>query len=368
MTKIYLVTFLLLTTACHNQTAADPPERHSSDDTYYEYIVPNDDTLDEGQDEEAEDVNQNPVDEPLFVPEIDPSDFLCNRFGYSEPLPRPSLRIPDTIPTNVEERNQLVYDLIRDRLPQALEILDGALQNTAENCVTRFSANMNTREDLARQMPTLVHECGHFWWFENYSSSDAAFAVAPGIRNTCSGGGPSTQFGRSFARGLIRNDAEEPKWPPCAGAQVDQCDIYADTYLGGDPADAASVSSGGQGFDSLFEEVLEYVNGLSAGIAFEEYFGDRRISIRDGVSTTLWYLARYLNYAKVNEPSVYELLSEDPCWRESILIVWARGMYFLNQANNLDKLSIVSEDVERLLNQEHIQEVFYELQRVHGCR
>ena len=123
----------------------------------------------------------------------------------------------------------------------------------------------------------------------------------------------TSRGGKTFARSLIKKDAQYAKRQACGGKAGMGCDSYADVYLDGDPNDS-TFDSGYQGYNSVLEEATQYVNSLASALAFQDQYANEKVSDRDGILTFLWYIERYLAVARTDYPAAYKLLSEDSCW------------------------------------------------------
>ena len=133
---------------------------------------------------------------------------------------------------------------------------------------------------------------------------------------------------------------------------------------------AGGFQGGDQGFNLLFEELVQYVNSLATSYAFtDELNTGGRSSQKDGLLTFLWYLERYLYMARNDYPSAYaHILSGDGgCWRDLILQVWGRASLYLGITEDMPHLGI---DDAALLSLVETPELLAEIQRVRdaaGC-
>ena len=124
--------------------------------------------------------------------------------------------------------------------------------------------------------------------------------------------------------------------PPCNGSSSRNCDSYADIYLNGDPDDS-TFDSGDQGFNLLLEKpsstsIVSQQTTLSMIATVE-------VSRQDRLLTHLWWVMRYLKYARNNYPSTHSFLLGDACWK-AILTLWGRAWLYLDLTANMGNLGI----------------------------
>ena len=143
------------------------------------------------------------------------------------------------------------------------------------------------------------------------------------------------------------------------------CDGYAQVYLDGDPDDS-NFEGGDQGFNSVMEETVQYVNSLAVGYAFQDFY-ERTVSERDGLLTFLWYVGRYLRYGRDNYPDAYQWVLNDACYREAILTVWGRAWLYLDATKDLDQLGISDDALEALVMDSLILDEIQKVRDAHGC-
>ena len=183
----------------------------------------------------------------------------------------------------------------------------------------------------------------------------------------CKGGLSSQQGGKTFARSLIKNDEYQTFHPACKSLQGKNCDAYAFIYLDGNPNDS-KFEGGDQGFNALFEEVVQYVNSLIVGYAFADKkpaFGAS--SDRDGILTFLWYVERYLRMGRQDFPQAYKVLRDDKCWREAILTIWGRAWFYLEKTKNMKGLGINDKKLEGLVKNPELLNEIQLLRNKQGC-
>lgn len=295
---------------------------------------------------------------------VDPG---CTDGMYSEAPPDPTASIDDLVaaydPARVVD---LIDGALARRYPVGAAIFrGGASQTRLGDCVELFLDERATAADVLPQIDTLVHECGHFYDLGEGGFSDAAYVITPEVRFSCSSGDTTDRGGSTFARSRLNGDAQADRRQPCGGSFGTACDFYADTYLDGDPDDG-SFQSGDQGFDSLLEETVQYVNSLATSYAFHDAI-DGRVSARDGILTFLWYVERYLALARTDYPDAYALLSTDACWREAILTVWGRAWMMLGLTEDLSQLGLADVALEELVTQTVMLEEIDRLRVAAGC-
>jgi hypothetical protein len=184
---------------------------------------------------------------------------------------------------------------------------------------------------------------------------------------TCSGGSIPQFGGQTFSMSLLNTDEYAPLYPPCESFNDQNCkDSYAGIYLSGDPSDS-TFDMGDQGFDTLLEETVQYVNSLAVAYAFTDQMGFFSSSDRDGILTFLWYVQRYLRMARLQYPAAYSLLSQDPCWRQTILTVWGRAWLFLEATNNMPQLGIDDAAIMGLTTDPELLSEIDLLRQAEGC-
>jgi len=95
-----------------------------------------------------------------------------------------------------------------------------------------------------------------------------------------------------------------------------------------------------QGFNSVLEETLQYINSLGSDYAFQDQLNPLYSnSARDGILTFLWFVQRYLHLARTEYPSAYTLLTNS-CWRDAILKVWGRAWLYIDATDGIQQLGI----------------------------
>ena len=309
-----------------------------------------------------------PVDPPVSTPESVVAAG-CVDGQYSELMPTPEVSIDTEIAGyNASNYLQFIDAVLAKRYPIGQHIIENALlDQSMGHCVDAFLSQKNTADQVIGSMSTLVHECGHFLDISVGGFFSDAYVITESLTMTCSGGStPSNGGGKTFSRSLIKGDEYASLWTPCASfGSGGQCDSYAAIYLNGDPTDG-NFDSGDQGFGSLLEETVQYVNSLATGYAFNDYYS-WSTSERDGILTFLWYLQRYLRMARLDYPETYAHLTGDACWREAILTTWGRAWLFLNQTEGLTQLGINDAMLEGLALDAALNEEIQRVRDAHGC-
>ena len=117
----------------------------------------------------------------------------------------------------------------------------------------------------------------------------------------------------------------------------------------------------------LFEEVVQYVNSLATGHAFQDQI-QWSVSERDGILTFLWYLERYLKMAREQYPAAYAHLSQTACWREGILNVWGRAWLYLKATEGNGKLGISDAKIIGLVRTPELLDEIQRLREIQGCQ
>ncbi len=242
-----------------------------------------------------------------------------------------------------------------------------------QDCIDTFLGGQNgTAQQLLNRIGVFVHECGHFY---DTMSAQKRFAIKPGLTFTCKAmGGADSKLAayagptpHSFPRSLITTDKWSAKHPPCADFSQKGCDSYAKIYLDGDPNNG-KFESGDQGFNLLFEEIVQYVNSLATGYAFaDKYSAGSSHSDRDGILNFFWYLERYLHMARTKYPNVHKQLLADKCWREVILTVWGRGWLFLDATKGMATMGIQDKKLQGLVMDPELLGEIALVRKAHGC-
>ena len=298
-------------------------------------------------------------------PLVDPQ---CTDGMYSEPLPSSSADISDLVASYSPSRlDEFVLAVLERRYGTGHHLVQGALASGAS--IATFVNDTSSAQGVLRSLSTVVHECGHTYDHVQSTFGDDAYVITPALTFSCAQGDATNRGGRTFARSLIRDDEYQALRPPCGGGGGWGCDVYADLYLEGDPNNA-TFEQGDQGFNVLFEEVVQYVNSLATALAFtNELAGRVSVSERDGILTFLWYLLRYLRLARLEHPSAYEhLVSGDGgCWREAILTVWGRAWLYLDATAGMSHLGIDDGALLSLVMDRDLLSEIQRLREAEGC-
>jgi hypothetical protein len=284
----------------------------------------------------------------------------CLDGQYDEALPNPDGDISALVAAYAPAGVKTFIDgVLGVRYPIGQHLVAGGQQATSfGDCITIFlGGQTGNAGQVMRQLSTIVHECGHFFDIDESTFSGNTYVFRPDYRETCAQGDTTTRGGRTFARSLLNDD-------PYAATNPN--DFYRDVYLDGDPNDG-TFDSGDQGFNSVVEEAVQYVNSLATDYAFADAFGNLGISSRDGILTFLWYIERYLQLAREQHPNAYAFLLGDACWRRTILTVWGRAWLYLDLTEDNDRLGL---DDDFLIELVTAPDLLGEIQRVriaHGC-
>ncbi len=365
---------LALTTACSDEPiSSESPAMDMSTEVADMRALPDDmntspDPVDM-QDPTDMDTTPNPTDmstedmntRPPIPGIVDPQ---CIDGQYNEQLPELvdiSAQMNSYSPSNVRAFYESVLEL---RYPMGAKLVKEA-PTTQIDCVAAFTSNPFTAQEAFTDLNTIVHECGHVYDLGNSGFFDNHYAINMGLSFTCSDGDSTDRGGKTFARNRIAYDAFSVQRPYCDGFGPD-CDFYADTYLDGNPDDGDISASGDQGYGSLLEESVQYVNSLATGYAFHDQYTNFQ-SDRDGILTFLWYIGRYLHMARTQYPEVYNFLVQDDCWRQATLTVWGRGWLYLEATKGYDQLGISDDAIEPLVKDPTILNEIELLRQAEGC-
>ena len=294
----------------------------------------------------------------------------CIDGDYSEVLPTPEVSIEAEVQGySAGAYMDFISTVLEKRYPLGAFLIENALlDQSMGHCVDAFLSQKNTAEQVIRSMSTLVHECGHFLDISTGGFFSDAYVINESLTLTCSGvSTPSNGGGKTFSRSLITGDEYSALWPPCASfGSGGECDSYAPIYLNGDPNDA-TFDSGDQGFGSVLEEVVQYVNSLATGYAFNDFYSVST-SERDGILTFLWYMQRYLRMARLDYPDTYNHLVGDSCWREAILTAWGRAWMFLLLTEEYPQLGLRDAILEPLALDPDLNAEIQRVREAHGCQ
>ena len=337
-------------------TRTADPDTSTSEDTG---APPNDtgtmaDTTDAGMDTGGteEDTSMMPTAE-----EVDPN---CLDGKYSEPLPDPSADISSAKANYSESNVKSFFDtVLGKRYPVGKWIIDGGLEHGQQDCVEPYLRNASTADGALQSLSTVVHECGHFFDLGVGGFSTATYKITKSTSFSCSGGDTTSRGGKTFARSKLTDDNYQSELPPCGGNAGRDCDSYADTYLIGNGSE--------QGFNSVLEETLQYVNSLATSYAIKDTYGRRSTSALDGILTFLWYVERYLRLARTEHPNAYNHLTETPCWRKAILTIWGRAWLMIEAAESEDQLGINEQKLFDLVRTPELLEEIDRVRQAHGC-
>lgn len=265
-------------------------------------------------------------------------DPACTDGMYREELPDRSASLDDIVAGfSSAGARSFVDEATRRRYPLGSRFLaEGRFGGSS--CVDLFFSDRSSADAAFSQLSTLVHECGHAVDGALSGFSSNTYVVATGLELTCPMGDTTSRGGVTFARSRIRGDAYQPSRPPCPPGSFSGCDFYANTYLDGNPDDG-TFEGGDQGFNMLFEELVQYVNSLATDYAIGDYLArtGRSVSDRDGLLTFMWYVERYLRMARLDYPSAYAQLTS-PCWRDAILTVWGRAVLYLEATDGMGEI------------------------------
>ena len=254
----------------------------------------------------------------------------------------------------------MVHDLLKARNPEGELITQRAVAgNTSLNCVEAFAGDDPTVSAVLRRLGTVVHECGHLY---DLSEPGDYYHIVEGLAFSCMGGDSVDRRGNTFARSEITKDEFEKLLPACAsfGGNDSSCSSYGYIYL---------VSAGSnQGYNLLLEEAVQYVNSLVNAYAFSDvYPAQGSTSARDGILTFLWFVMRYLHYARVEYPDAYKFISENECFRQATLTMWGRAWHYLELTKDLPSLEIHEEILMPLVREPILLSEIQRLRKIEGC-
>jgi hypothetical protein len=299
----------------------------------------------------------------------------CVDGRYAEVLPDSTIDIDDLVASySASDVDGFIDQVLARRYPTGRQlVMEGSASRSVpagQTCSSLFLGDTSSATAVIQQLDTAVHECGHMADGERSVSPTNVYVLTTELLLTAAQGDTTSRAGLTFERSRIRTDSYQTLRMPCGGGAGAGCDNYADTYLDGDPDDA-TFDGGDQGFNLLFEELVQYVNSLAVGFAFTDVYsiGGRRVSERDGLLTFLWYTERYLRMARMDFPSAYEhLLNGDGGrWRRAILTVWGRAWLYLEQTASAAHLGISDEAIEALVTDPDLLDEIQRLRTAEGC-
>lgn len=289
----------------------------------------------------------------------------CVDETYAEALPPKDAPLTDLLADySSAAASDFILEVLERRYPIGKHLVEGGLEYEAHDCIEKFLRTKTTGKAVIGQLSTIVHECGHSFDVDQSSFSGATYVIRDDLRLECPGASFAGQDA-SFARSLIKADPYAGERPPCNGGGSG-CDIYADLYLDGDPENA-QFEVGDQGFDTVIEEAVQYVNSLATGYAFSDHY-QGMVSERDGILTFLWYMERYLRLARTDHPDVHAFLLGNACWRDAILTVWGRAWLYLDATADDPSLGIHDDAIMKLVKTPELLDEIEAVRVASGCR
>ena len=295
-----------------------------------------------------------------------PSDWTdpqCLDGQYQEILPDFNVEISDLITNyNSSDPASFVFAVLERRYPMGKLLVEEGRMGPFGDCIEVFLRDRSSAQAVIEQLSTIVHECGHAADIEAGGFTNSVYLITPNLTLECNGGDTIERGGGTFARSLLNRD--EFALEACfSGAN---CDFYRDVYLDGDPENM-NFEGGDQGYYSVVEETVQYINSLAVGYAFNTELRSRgSVSERDGISTFLWYITRYLRMARLEYPGAYSAIAEDSCWRQTILTLWGRAWFFLEASESMSHLGINDQNIQDRLTPELLDEI-QRLRDLEGC-
>jgi hypothetical protein len=262
---------------------------------------------------------------------------------------------------SVANLNDFILTVLGARFPMGAYIVEQALVQGGQlgDCVAYFAYDTSSAQKVIDTLSIVVHECGHFLDMGAGGWSNDTFVITDNLTFQCDGGSKVEYGGNTFPRSELMNDAFAALRPKCAPGQWNGCDSYADIYLEGD--------SGNQGFNTLMEEAVQYVNSLATGYAFNDQYV-WTVSEKDGILTFLWYVERYLYLARTQYPSTHSFILESPCYRELILTVWGRAWLYLSLTDSMSNLGMEAAILEALVMDPDLLSEIETVRAAAGCK
>lgn len=295
--------------------------------------------------------------------------------------PREKFLKPDQFPSiqdlidNYNENNymQFIYGVLDRRYPTGKSIIE---QGGGKKAVDQWLHWKNSAQQVLNSLGTVVHEIGHGidkqnpenWYFIALGTDNTKLSfTTPGMHGKKT---TSNSPMYSMERSLLLADDQNRKRPPAQSSKIKTskefgdgpfgCDkTYAQTYLNGDPDDS-QFDSGDQGYNSLIEEVTQYINSLALAYYLQD--SKRPSSDRHAMLTWLWWNERYLRKIRTEHPKQYKYLIENQQWRELILTLWGRAWLYLN--TNIPGMQPDTDYLHQLVQQ---KEVLTEIQLIRNA-
>jgi hypothetical protein len=291
-------------------------------------------------------------------PLVDPD---CIDGQFAEILPNPLADLSDLeAGYSPGAAVEFVLDVLLRRYTTGYEVCERG-SDASFDCVDVFLDPSGAAGEIYSQLPTVVHECGHSTDFNLGGFDEDAYLVNDSpLELRCTGGDSTDRGGRTFARSRIRDDEYQGLNPN---------DFYAGIYLDGDPDDD-NFDGGDQGFNSVLEETLQYINSIATAYAFNNELNTGGwVSHRDGILTFLWYLTRYLRMGRLDYPDAHDYLltGEDGCWRRAILTVWGRAWLYLGVTEDMDHLGIDDDFLFELVQDPDLVDEIQRMRDAEGC-
>jgi hypothetical protein len=261
-----------------------------------------------------------------------------------------------------------VDQILARRYPFGLGLVRGGRMDTEfGDCSELFAGDPDSAADVYASMEVIVHECGHVYDAFLSGNNRDAYELTPELSFRCERGDTTSRGGDTFARSRIVGDGFASLRPACGGVSSPGCDPYADVYLDGDPDDTV-FESGDQGYNLLLEESVQYVNSIATAWAFvDQQPQNIAVSARDGILTFLWYIERYLRMARTEFPGAYERITQDECWLELTLGVWARAERYLELTSAERGLGIADDELLDLVQDPELLDEIERLREL-DCR
>ena len=186
----------------------------------------------------------------------------------------------------------------------------------------------------------------------NFGFGTSTYEITSTLTLECSSGGgpPPWGDGSTPPRSEITQDKWEGLYPACSSFSEQGCNSYGYVYLVGNGSQ--------QGFNTVLEETLQYVNSLGTDYAFVDQANPFAAgSARDGILTFLWFVQRYLYMARTKYPGGYQVITNS-CWREAILTIWGRAWLYLDETEGISQLGINDDFIiDLVLDPELLEEI-----------
>ena len=289
---------------------------------------------------------------------VQQSGNFCQDKSYTENTVFPDADISSFVDAYTPENAiQFRSNVLMARYPMGEYIMQTSHNNGV--CDEYWNEESLTgTDDVATELKNLyvvVHECGHGldgWLSVEKGPYYNGHFIHPDVTLYTKGGYIEGDPNPSFPNYLLQGDEYGTgDWQACPNDVYDGCDTFADVDMKND-------FMGNQGFETITEELTQFINSLALSYAFHEFYNGKT-SNRNGLLNFMMYLERYLLMARTEHADFYNYISQDEDWKKLIGTLWDRSWYYYELTRNIDALSIQPEETmaynivtsEKLINE-----------------